>query len=111
MLRPGNVKLPSLRNGRHARVPGASRHATDARALPRPRSDLGREGTAAQRSPAARRPAGAGSKHVLDLDRLLHAAFALQLDAAVLPACRGLGAELDWNRSPDLQPQLYRGGV
>ena len=23
----------------------------------------------------------------------------------------GLGAELDWNRSPDLQPQLHRGGI
>ncbi len=83
----GHVQLPSLRDGRYVRVPGASRHAADARALPRPRSDLGREGTAAQRAPAARRLAGAGSKHVLDLDGVLHAAIALQLDAAVLSPC------------------------
>ena len=53
--------------------------------------------------------AGAGREHVLDLDGLLHAAVALQLDAAILPAGRRPGAELDRNRAPDLQPELHRG--
>ena len=48
-----------------------------------------------------------GGQHVVDLDGLLHAAVALQLDAAILPAGGGLGAELDRNRPPDLQPQLH----
>ena len=75
----------------------------------RPRSDLERPGATAQRAPARGRAAGRGCQHVLDLDRLLHAAVALQLDASILPACRGPGAELDRNRAPDFQPRLYRG--
>ena len=56
----------------------------------------------------ARGAAGAGRQHVLDLDRLLHAAVALQLDAAILSARRRAGAELGRHRPPDLQPQLHR---
>ena len=39
---------------------------------------------------------------------LLHAAVALQLDAAILSARRGAGAELGRHRPADLQPQLPR---
>ena len=65
---------------------------------------------ATQRTAARRRPAGAGRQPVLDLDRALHAAVALQLDAAVLPARRRPGAELGRHRPADLQPQLHPGG-
>ena len=41
----------------------------------------------------------------------LHRAVALQLDAAVLPARRRPGAELDRHRPADLQPQLHRRGL
>ncbi len=52
--------------------------------------------------------AAAGREHVLDLDRQLHAAVALQLDAAILPSRRRPGVELDRHRPPDLQSQLFR---
>ena len=42
------------------------------------------------------------------LDRVLHPALALQLDAAVLPARAGPGAQLGRHRAPDLQPELRR---
>src|SRR5262249_34029108 len=45
---------------------------------------------------------------LFDLHRLLHAAVALQLDAAVLLARRGLGAVLDRHRALHLQPRLQR---
>jgi len=45
---------------------------------------------------------------VQHLDRQLHPALALPLDAAVLPARAGPGVELGRNRAPDLQPQLLR---
>ena len=54
--------------------------------------------------------AGAGREPVVDLDRLLHAAVALQLDAPVLSARRRPRAELDRHRPADLQPQLHRCG-
>ena len=54
------------------------------------------------------RAAGRGGERLLDLDRQLHAALALQLDAAVLPAGAWIGAELDRHRPPDLQPELHR---
>ena len=78
-------------------------------ALPRSRSDLERAGATAQRTPARGGAAGRGRQSVLDLDRLLHAAVALQLDAAILPARRRPGAELGRNRPAHFQPQLYRG--
>ena len=65
---------------------------------------------ATERAAARRRPAGAGREPVLDLDGLLHAAVALQLDAAVLSARRRSGAELGRHRPADLQPQLHPGG-
>ena len=57
----------------------------------------------------AEAPPRRGCQPVLDLDRLLHAAVALQLDAAVLPARRRAGVELDRDRAPHLQPGLHRG--
>ncbi len=53
--------------------------------------------------------AGAGGQSVVDLDRDLHRALALQLDAAVLPARGRAGAQLDRHRALHLQPQLHRG--
>src|ERR1700730_827325 len=44
------------------------------------------------------------------MDRLLHSAVALQLDAAILSARRRAGAQLDRDRPPDFQPELFRGG-
>src|SRR5262249_61519107 len=85
-----------------------------ARTLPRPGRDLERTGGAAQSVSARCAAAGAGGERVVDLDGLLHAAVALQLDAAILPAGRRPGAELDRHRPADLQPELYgcrfRGG-
>ena len=56
-----------------------------------------RSGTSARggsTSACARRRCRCGRQYVVDLDRLLHAAVALQLDAAILPARRGLA--LSW---------------
>ena len=64
-----------------------------------------RRGT--QCAAAGRRLAGAGCQYLLDLDRLLHGAVPLQLDAAILPARRGAGVELGRHRPADLQPQLH----
>ncbi len=55
--------------------------------------------------------AGAGRQFVVHLDGALHAAFALQLDASVLPARRGSGAELGGHRPLHLQPELLRCGL
>ena len=63
-----------------------------------------------QCTPRQHRPAGAGGEHVLDLDRALHVAVALPLDAAILPAGAGPGAELGRHRPADLQPRLYGWG-
>ena len=86
----------------------ALRHAGNPRALPRSRRDLGQARASAQSAPARRAAAGQGGEPVLDLDGLLHAALALQLDAAILPARARAGAELGRDRTPDLQPQLHR---
>src|SRR5215831_11319358 len=88
LLRPRHVQLPSLRHGRDERVPALSRDAGRTRALPRPRSNLGRKGAAPQSAPARGSVGSRGGEHVLDLDGLLPAAVALQLDAAILSARR-----------------------
>ena len=62
-------------------------------------------------APARSRPAGARGQPVDDLDRTLHPALALQLDAAVLPARAWPGAELGGHRPADLQPELQRRGL
>ncbi len=67
----------------------------------------GRAG-AAQRHAVQGQSAGPRRQHVVDLDRVLHRAVPLQLDAAILPACRRAGVELGRHRSPDLQPELQR---
>ena len=77
-------------------------------ALSRPRRGVGQPGRMPEQAVAQQGAAGAGGEHVLDLDRLLHAAVALQLDAAILPSRRRAGAELDRHRPPDLQPELFR---
>ncbi len=86
----------------------AARHRRDPRALRRSRRDLERAHRAAQPAAARRRAAGAHREPVVDLDHLLHAALALQLDAPVLPPRRGACVELDRHRAADLQPELYR---
>ena len=77
------------------------------RALRQSRRGLERARPRPQSAAARRGPAGAGRQPVDHLDRHLHAAVALQLDAAVLPARRGAGAQLDRHRPPDLQPELH----
>src|SRR5262249_60208349 len=77
----------------------------------RPRSTLECESPAAQSAPVRRSVAGRGGEHVLDLDGLLPAAVAIQLDAAILSARRRAGAQLDRNRPPHFQPELHRGGL
>ncbi len=52
---------------------------------------------------------GAGRQPVDDLDGHLHATVSLQLDAAILSACRGAGVELGGDRPLHLQPELHRG--
>ncbi len=110
LLRPRHLQLAPRRDGRDGGVPGAHR---DARRSVQLYNDLDavveRARRAPEPAPRRGRPAGAGGQHVVDLDRALHQAFALQLDAPVLPARRGPGAELDRHRPPDLQPQLHRG--
>ena len=87
----------------------ASRHAADCRRSIDGLDEIwNARARAAQPTAARRRPAGAGRQHVVDLDGLLHPAVALQLDAAILPACRRAGAELGRHRPADLQPQLHR---
>ena len=62
--------------------------------LSRARPHLGRTGATAQSATARRGTAGRGGEPVLDLDRLLRTAVALQLDVPILPARRGLA--LSW---------------
>ena len=107
----GTFNSHPVRDGRDERVPAVPRDAGGAPALrQRPRRALERAGRTAQRAPRGREAAGAGRQHVVDLDGLLHAAVALQLDAAILSPRRGPGAELDRHRPPDLQPRLPRRG-
>lgn len=47
--------------------------------------------------------AGACGQFFLRVDRVLHGAVALQLDAPILPADGGPRAELDWHRPVDFQ--------
>ena len=81
-----HVQLPSSRDGRHARVPAADRNAGNPCALSRSGRNLEPPSRSAQPAPARSRAAGRGGERLLDLDRQLHAALALQLDAAILPA-------------------------
>ena len=81
--------------------------AGHARAVRQPRRGLERARPGSQSAAARRGPAGAGRQPVVDLDRHLHAAVPLQLDAAVLPPRRGAGAQLDRHRPADLQPELH----
>ena len=71
---------------------------------------LERTGRAAQ--PSARRGgvAGQGGQSLVDLDGVLYTPVPLQLDVAILSACRRTGAELGRHRSPDLQPEVQRCG-
>ena len=107
----GTFNSHPVRDGRDERVPAAPRDAGGARALSRSRRSSGTAGRQrAEPASARRRPAGAGGEPVVDLDGLLHAAVALQLDAAILSARRRPGAELGRHRPADLQPELYRRG-
>ena len=108
LLRPRHVQLASLRDGaRCTSSCSGSRRRRSARSIDG--LDELWNGRAAALNQRLRDggPAGAGREPVVDLDGLLHAAVALQLDAAVLPARRGPGAELDRHRPADLQPQLH----
>ena len=93
---------------RDARVPAAPRDAGDPRALRRSRRDAG---TRAPRDSTRACATEGLPVQVANLSSiwtvLLHAAVALQLDAAVLPARRRPGAELGRHRPADLQPQLH----
>ena len=71
--------------------------------------DLDRSGTLA---PIAQPRLSGGSsgqsrQSLIDLDGVLHAAVALQLDAAILSSRRRAGTELGGNRAADLQPELH----
>ena len=68
-------------------------------ALSGPGRDLGPARAGAQPALERSRGAGAGGQYVVDLDRELHRALALQLDAAVLPARGRAGAQLDRHRA------------
>ena len=58
---------------------------------------------------AARGLPDSGDPPVVDLDGLLRARVALQLDVPILPQGRRAGLELDRHWPSDLQPQLHRG--
>ena len=108
LLRPRHLQLPSLRDGRDERVPAA---ASRPRRSARSTWASTTSGTLARSVSTAgcetKRPARAGRQPLLDLDRLLHPALALQLDAAVLPARTGPRPELGGHGPPDLQPRLH----
>jgi len=108
LLRARHVQRTPHRDGRHARVSAPDRDARAAGAVRQPRRDLERSGGAAQRAAARRRPARRGREPRLHLDRDVHPAEPLQLDAAVLPPRRGPGPELGRNGALHLQPQLHR---
>ena len=56
-------------------------------------------------------PSCARGESLVDLGRVLYASVPIQLDAAILPSCRGAGAELGRYRPAHLQPQLWRRGL
>ena len=105
---PRHIQFASLRHGGDERISPSFAYAAGRGTLPRPRPHLERTGAAAQPAPACQGAAGRGRQHVLDLDRLLRTAVALQLDVPILSARRRAGAELGRHRPPDLQPQLHR---
>ena len=75
--------------GGDARVPApARRRRRSGRSTTDARRASGTSAPRASTSACGARPAGAGGQPVVDLDGQLHAAVALQLDAAVLPARR-----------------------
>ena len=62
---------------------------------------------AAERAVGGGAAAGARRESVHDLDHLLPAAVALQLDVSILFARRGTRVELGGHGAPDLQPELH----
>src|SRR5882672_6019554 len=110
LLRARHLQRASHRDVRHAGVPRTRPGARDPRDVPGTGRAVEWTCALAQRAARAGGPAGARREPLLDLDRLLPAPVALQLDAAVLPARRGPVAQLGGNGKADLQPQLHRGG-
>ena len=109
LLRARHLQLASLRDGGDERVPAPARRARDPRALS---TTSTRPGTAAPRgstSACARQDLPVQVANLSSIwTVLLHRAVALQLDAAILSARRGAGAELGRHRPADLQPELHR---
>ena len=108
LLRPRHVQFSPLRDGRDERVPDAPAASGDPGPLRRPRRALERPRRAPEHAAARGGRAGARRQSLVDLDGALHAAVALQLDAAVLPACARPRAELGRHRALHLQPRLRR---
>ena len=108
LLCPRHVQLAPLRHGGDERISAAPRQNRRSRRSTAISIDLGSR--APRRSIERLRDAGsagADRQSVVDLDGLLHAAFALQLDASVLSARGRPGIELGRHRPADLQPELY----
>ncbi len=83
------------------------RFAGNQRAVPRSRPALERSHRATQSAGCdAGRLAGQDRQPLVDLDRQLYPAVALQLDAAILSPRRRARAELGRHRAADLQPEL-----
>ncbi len=111
LLRQGHLQFASLRHGCHVRIPASSRQRCSPRALRRSRRRVERPCAGSQRTAQRRAAAGAGRESVHDLDHLLPAAVAVQLDVSILSARRGYRPLLGGHGSTHFQPQLHRGGV
>ena len=106
LFRARHVQFPSVRDGGDAGVSRTPGNSPRARVLPQPRCAVERAGRTPESAPARSRRAGGNREPVVDLDRVLYAAVALQLDVPVLTARRGNCIELGGYGPPDLQPQL-----
>jgi hypothetical protein len=111
LLCPGHVQRAPLRHGRHGRVSGAPGDAADAVALPGSRRGMERARREAQRAVERGAAAGQGREPLDDLDGLLPATVALQLDVSILFTRGGNRLELGGDGAPDLQPELHGRGL
>jgi glutamate-1-semialdehyde 2,1-aminomutase len=109
LLRARYVQRASLRHGRHAVVSRPPGNTRSAEFLRRPRSGLGRSGSASECRSREGRIAGARRQPHVHLDGVVRAAVALQLDAPVLPAQGRTRSQLGRQRPADLQPRLLGG--
>ena len=110
LLRARHVQLAPLRHGGDAT---SSCERIETPEIARALRDLDRIWNDARRSASTNGCATKGCPvRVANLSSIwtvtLHAAVALQLDAAILPARRGAGVELGGHRPLHLQPQLHR---